>query len=106
MTLDTSYSSKINDLSMQNDGREKETNRSDDDDNDEDIDLVIDHPEKVVPNFPCQGPINTFEMVWHDNRLWDEQKYEVNTHGSITAQEIYLVMQRLWDFLTWPTMPH
>ena len=63
MTLDTSYSSKINDLSMQNDEREKETNRSDDDDNDEDIDLVIDHPEKVVPNFPCQGPINTFEMV-------------------------------------------
>lgn len=48
---------------MQNDEREKETNRSDDDDNDEDIDLVIDHPEMVVPNFPCQGPINTFEMV-------------------------------------------
>lgn len=86
---ETPSSSKTN---HENDEQEKETNRQGDDGNDEDIELLINYPEKVAPNFPCQGPFNTTEMVRDDNCLCNKSIKPVPMR-LLQHKEIRLVMQ-------------
>lgn len=87
---ETPSSSKTN---HENDEQEKETNRQGDEGNDEDIELLINYPEKVAPNFPCQVPLTQLR--------WCEMITVYATNKSIKPvpmrllrhKEIRLVMQ-------------